>query len=545
MTLQSWVNFMLNKLVCKFHNHIEIVKHLLIFNVILLICVSGIKSDTQLRSDSPPFLYYYSYTQKAFIIERANGKESRTLANFTPKEGQRIAGDGWSRSGNWFAWYETIPGMVGSGSGEAVIVNRDGSKPFIAKDGCSVAKMSWSPIEDSLLIGCYDVNAGENNFVYYVLDVNSRQSILYINRETLGLTGDIFSITDMEWTPDGQYIVVYYPTSVSQDETVYTMNVYNKNGNLAYKRNFYTANFQSLRPHWSQNGNVAYVSASDKSLIIENVAKNVKLTFDLPSKEVGFVDWAPNGEYAFVYVGSFQNYIEEDLPHPIYLLSIPEKKFKLLSDNGRQFEIQPNGLINFYSANTTWFLSSIHTKGFFVDWTNNVYVVEAPQMYIKQIPLQLDSDLNLYPSFVRWTHKGDKLALLGYDLRTYHGMLYKYDIVSETVTAEKGGSNIVFNNFAYSPNDDFLAFSSNECEGVCIIELNSDNKHSLTFTTSDNRTGPAGELIWHPKNNWILIAGDQVSISRHLNVSNVDGSINRNLNDRCDIVKPCFGWLPE
>lgn len=99
-----------------------------------------------------PFLYYYSKAQSSFVVEKADGRNSRILTKFTLTEkipGQEvqaiITGPGWSPSGNWFAWRETTNY---GGPSIGYIVSRDGSKQLSLLNGLLIAHMEWSPTKD-------------------------------------------------------------------------------------------------------------------------------------------------------------------------------------------------------------------------------------------------------------------------------------------------------------------------------------------------------------------------------------------------------------
>src|SRR5947208_2174957 len=115
----------------------------------LVICLTVIHSarvsTAQLNS---PFLYYYSRDKAAFIIERANGSESRILASYTlhptPGVDESIIGPGWSPSGKWFAWSSELE--AGGSKGNVFLVKREGGtsrKVFSTEVG--VGEMKWSP----------------------------------------------------------------------------------------------------------------------------------------------------------------------------------------------------------------------------------------------------------------------------------------------------------------------------------------------------------------------------------------------------------------
>src|SRR5436190_2221405 len=79
----------------------------------MMLCVTGIclflfafGSPNRLYSAHPdaPYIYYYSPSKQAFIIERADGQDSRVLTSYNLPEETVIKGPGWSKDEQWFAW---------------------------------------------------------------------------------------------------------------------------------------------------------------------------------------------------------------------------------------------------------------------------------------------------------------------------------------------------------------------------------------------------------------------------------------------------------
>lgn len=64
-----------------------------------------ILSLTPLAQDSAPYIHYYARLLGAFVIERADGSDSRIFAqHIMPPDYQVVRAVGWSPAGEWFAW---------------------------------------------------------------------------------------------------------------------------------------------------------------------------------------------------------------------------------------------------------------------------------------------------------------------------------------------------------------------------------------------------------------------------------------------------------
>src|SRR5687767_8446340 len=72
-----------------------------------LMLVMLVSFSTYAEGEPPPYLYYYSNTLNAFVVERADGTDSRILAHeIVGADVQSVNMVGWSPSGDWLAWVE-------------------------------------------------------------------------------------------------------------------------------------------------------------------------------------------------------------------------------------------------------------------------------------------------------------------------------------------------------------------------------------------------------------------------------------------------------
>ncbi len=98
-----------------------------------------------------PYIYYYSDLDNAFIIERADGTETRLLAQgLMPDATNGVDGPGWSPSGKWFAWNARFYGAYNTQNLGAYAIRADGSRTmtFPYPD----VNLYWSPSSDLLLM---------------------------------------------------------------------------------------------------------------------------------------------------------------------------------------------------------------------------------------------------------------------------------------------------------------------------------------------------------------------------------------------------------
>ncbi|MCC6802668.1 MAG: hypothetical protein IT319_07270, partial [Anaerolineae bacterium] len=106
------------------------------------------------QNEPAPFLYYYSEVERTFVIERADGTDSRVLPQVEmPENTTDVRIVGWSPSGEWLAWTSRSTLLGGNTRTTAWAANLDGvrSLDMLAEAG-NVYTIIWSPTEDILFV---------------------------------------------------------------------------------------------------------------------------------------------------------------------------------------------------------------------------------------------------------------------------------------------------------------------------------------------------------------------------------------------------------
>src|SRR5258708_37492623 len=116
------------------HQAVNLFRKLLTLAVLLTLLgtLSGI---AQARVSNAPYVYYFDSERPAFVVERTDGTDSRSLGgNLMPSGVDTVDGAGWSPSGNWFAWtathtYQYPDSVVTGGLGfDPFVVSADGTR---------------------------------------------------------------------------------------------------------------------------------------------------------------------------------------------------------------------------------------------------------------------------------------------------------------------------------------------------------------------------------------------------------------------------------
>lgn len=508
---------------------------------VLLALSVVVNANAQSANEEAPFLYYFSDELNAFVIERADGTDTTVLTKYAiPQQDHVISGPGWSASGIWFAWYSAVPTSGGTTNGDAMMVNHSGRQSFRVREQCAANLMKWLGTEDLILIGCYQTIESHTDYVYLVFDPNKREEILLLDSGSLGLSGDISDITSAYWTPGGNNLVIYHANSIDFDETDYTMKVFSLDGSLVTEREFYTKHLTISQPYWSNADNVIYVAADSGRIVVENFQHKKIIEFETSLDQIGWVDWSQNGDYAFVYGGELSPFVDYSIdPNPVWLLSVPDESLMLISETSRPLNLSRQAP-RFY-VTTTW--SPSDDRGFFVDASSTVYMVMPNRSEVVILHERYDANREIYPQVMRWHHGGENLTVIEYSLSQYQGTLYDYDVSSNQLlnTVEMG---ITFDNFVYSPSEKYLAYSSADCDGICLLNSTTSAIVEMPFTYSPENIGTSMELLRHPQADWLIAAGNPDGAWRWLNVINPTTGEQRNLGE-CALTFSCFGWLPD
>lgn len=269
-------------------------------SVVVVIALLSIVREVDAGSTPvAPFIYYYSVTRHAFIIERADGSESRILADYRipsscyDSDNCSLEGPGWSPSGQWFAWTFRNGGLrLPPREAQAMLVSRDGIKRLTLLDGQgSVQYLRWSPTSDLLLFERY---MADGMISYYIWDARTQQIETPVPNMPDGSS-------DLEWSPGGKYLVLYRELDQRNSNE---MEILSTEGKTIATRTISPLSdgnsFPSCSPEWSMTDEVVYIRP-DSKLVIEDFAASQSLEYDFPRKFLVKADWSPDGKYALLY----------------------------------------------------------------------------------------------------------------------------------------------------------------------------------------------------------------------------------------------------
>jgi len=512
------------------------------------VCVISLLLITDLLMGKPvakaqsdvPFLYYYSQSRSAFIVERADGSDSRVLAPFALPDGYTIIGPGWSPSGRWFAWtLFDIVGGAGYPEARAWIVSRDGKYQVALSAGSgSIASMSWSPSGDLLLIKKYILLVQDMaQYIKMEYEIYNPEGGMIILPTTVPIAGDLYS-SFMEWTPSGRYVAIYYQLPADGH---YMMELFAPDGTPIIERLYYSNStcFVSRPGHgvfWS-NDTAVYLSSDGKTVNAENLANRTMQQLPAPSGVIAAIDWSPNGNYALIYMQS-SCYAETA---QLWLLSLTARTIMRVSQDVRpRFPCCGDDLLPSELGNR-W--SPAGNKAFFVSADGQLYLVTPAPFVMDKLNMPQLGTLPL-DSPIRWDPNGDKLTFLwNLASETYKSQIYAFNPKSMTGAAVLPQTDAGI--FSFSSSERYVVLEG-VCGGACIVDLTFGKSYKLELKFPD-RIPPtsAMEFIWHPGQDWVLAMGITISPFYWINVVNADVSVQREIGECYIFAQSCFGWLPE
>lgn len=161
-------------------------------------------------SDAPYLMAFSNDPAPHFIIERADGTDSRVFANdVMPPETNYVDGAGWSPSGEWFAWTANVRYDDSNSPSILYIMSADGQTTR-GLDNFVDFQIRWSPNADLLLMVGKAWQAVEPHYLIAIFDPHKADG--YLTDEFLAGLPPIFYVDEgqitLHWTTDGGHGIV-------------------------------------------------------------------------------------------------------------------------------------------------------------------------------------------------------------------------------------------------------------------------------------------------------------------------------------------------
>lgn len=463
-----------------------------------------------------PFIYYYSPSQKAFVIERADGSESRILTSYAfPEDTQGdawVTGPGWSSSGQWFAWTATTT-MGGTPAGRpqeagAFLINARGGTPISLlqnEDETQIRDvlMLWSPVSDLLLVEIF-YSGNSPNTRYFLFNPETQE-------KTEVLSNDV-----LFWSPAGQYLVAY---------GVDTINFIAVAGsNISKER--YRKDYCDL-PHleWSKNHDFVYRKDAE-NLAIENLQTQEFSLIKAPDGFILEIEWSPNNQSLLAFTST--NCTNASTIQ-LWLISLDSQESRLISEDVLLLNSQPTA--NGIRSPNAWSEDGHHAFG--ISEHNTILFVETSPFHVQETSFDKFDSI----PFIAWTAQ-DVVSFFG--LVENESKIFSYSLETNILSElfDTGYAHPYY--FSFSPNQRLLTFTSYDTDynyTIAIVDL-SNSETLFTFPTPNE----VYELRWHPQGNWLIAIGGFPYI-KSITVASTYNGFSKDVVS-CIDSPSCFGWLP-
>lgn len=477
------------------------------------------------QSSDAPFLYYHSAQDDAFIIERADGSDSRILAPYILPATDTslevipiITGAGWSPSGQWFAWRASA--QYG-GISRAYVAHRSGSESYTLLDGTPIAVMNWSPVDDILRLMVRASDAPFVTYDAYLVDMITPESPVQIMRD--GTMANLTSVDIHGWSPGGYYAYAY----ALMGDGLSIMHVTNRDGQQ-FDRRFYREELGCFNPVWSHDEQVAYVDRARQNLVIEDFTSETISRIPFPAGYLLDIRWSPDNRYALVYLMEECSTATIFDNLDIYLLSMDTLDLTLLTETGsseNRFTFE-------------WWLDSDYA--YFHQGDDTIRVVSAETRQITQAsPLER--------GYARSTQSlaDGRLAYLWQSLETRQDELFVYNPGADTI--EPLLPTFQFSSaHRFAVSSDLRYVAVGHSMGLTIANMLDGSNMTISYESlpgSLNQPVRLDTIEWHPNSNWLLRYSWEW-VNQPIVVLNAEDMTQRVLSG-CAIPILCLGWLPD
>lgn len=476
-------------------------------------------------STGGPAIYYYSSEDQAFVVETTDGKDRYTLAKYIMSEGQEsISGPAWSPSGEWFAW--------NTNSSQVALVHQDGSQPLIfptnVDETLQIQKSEWSQEDDILSIfRTRNAGIGIEYFDFYMIDIESGQSLFEFSLNYDVQNSDDAPLAGTFWVNSEAKSYFYYSDPV-QFNNLHIMSI-DSDGNSSETSIDVASQGCNLPFSFSPNGALYIPSQGSLMYADKGLIESLQVPMEFNPDYVSWIDWNPQGTDAFLYTNSSCD--DYDNVFDLWLLSTERQEIRSIKD-----EI----LSDEYVKQTHW--SKQSNKGWFL-YGDSVLVLISVEPKGDIATNEISVEDIIYDT-ITWSTRDDLVFIEN----NIHRVAYIYNDRDKALIPlidDQEAQNISVGTMSISEDYRYIAILGecfNQFNTPCIFDRSTKEMTQLS-TNTVNAFGSYGELLWHPKENWLLI-GEFVEENRvYLRVTNPDGSSSRELG-YCNPNRTCYGWMP-
>jgi WD40 repeat protein len=482
-------------------------RRLIIVVLILVVLLPRQLITAQPPDSDAPYLYYYSERLNAFVIERADGTDSRLFGQDTlDPETYYVTGPGWSPSGEWFA-VNADNRWNPERKQSSMILNVNGEDRITLLDNIDINWMDWAPEDDILVASTFtwDEARRVTQVVYFLLDVNDNKLLREFRLET-----ELPDNHELKWMSNEAQFVISYTNPVTQGDSFIISTIHG---------DFTKADLPAK--YYFPNG-AKSVSATGW-ILWEGLVLNL-LSFDMfmlpEGHEYSDPYWTNDGQRGAFYCGNDR----------VCRLDVEKATIEELD-----IEYESYGLRNVpFSQDGRYILIYEHLDRL------SIYDIDSATSYVPSYSFQT--------SFPQTADRGP------YNFTVYHGWDYTTDM--RELHVEHGiDEQIIFTQFRppsvayYSHDEQYIGLVH---YGAVIREVSTQEETIFLPSSRGYYHGgsPAGQIIWHPERNWFIstegffVAGGGSSTVMIV-TGDAETGLRRQLFECPELNSVCIGWLPQ
>ena len=444
-------------------------------------------SHAQEEKVDAPYLYYYSTIVNAFVIERADGTDSRILAqNVMPPNYNRIDEPLWSPSGKWMAWRGAVDGGLANSYFSGWIIRTDGSERLTILDQpleatMDIQMMTWAE-ENDLLFVAEEIFPVHSVMRYRLIDAE-KGTLTKASIETY--VEDIDQLS-YHWLPQEIGIVIYnpYPAINGQIKLV----------KLLTDGTVETLEYDAIRALGvSSEGQFSYITRDGQALVIESLLYGSTKRFALSGVSdfpiMGGSDqllWMSDNRLALLYrqVGdSFQLWLIDPIQQDALLIDedvalISKLNWHLDREYAEAIAWQPDGSLHFY----------VNSDGIY-----HLFNADTKEIRVLAHVPPYDN--------IEWSENGQQLLFMNRNSTNV------YDLVSEQSTQVQLLLNPIPNPYLFeqslfpSPDGKYIGTRHRRIYEVETIYYRDFDVHSAVSNSSTD----VMNYRWHPTEPWTIV----------------------------------------
>lgn len=332
------------------------------------------QAQAQPSSESDaPYLYYYSDYHNAFVIERADGTDTRLLgaANGPHPSGiywTSISGQGWSADGQWFLYF-----IDNQGYQTLQVMRVDGSR-LSSTDAIEekIIGAYWSPDGKNLLVRSED----EYGLIHlYIVDTVQDQ-IIYIWQAP----DTPYEVYPFMWHPDGQSIHFYVEAHKYSYEDITLLTLYLDGREVSRTvqsviRGEY-GDTPTERPIITPDNRLAYITSSEPpTLVLEDISTNQTELLPLSGSIAYFMESSDDNRYhLLVTCQACDRWIYTDLKDQLWLWDSQKQSLEQVYKGILYYHEWRDGQFIITNDNNEWFSITPHSTPLQVNPLRNPYL---------------------------------------------------------------------------------------------------------------------------------------------------------------------------